>query len=936
MRRLAIVSLVIVLVTVSFVAVVPSNASTNRFPTAHVAAAGSNGMGSKTRPGPAPLAVPPSILLRSVNRSANFNEAINASAVVDILGLGLKPAAPVVGDLGDGRNQTTVGVTNFTSSASDADFPYIAAVLADGVDDAISFSEGFPNNPAVTYAGSESYYLGGNPDLLGYKVDFIRLVITRLQITTSSTLSSASEDYSWEFWGHRIFVAFAPPTDANGTYLVDRRYTNVSVTLESPATAVLEWNGANRTMVAAPGNTAWSLNLTGLANGLYPYRVWATGGSGTFVSETRVLTVGVGIWTIFPVASGSLPSVAIDSRGDLHLCLYGGSNGPMTGLVYGVHTVLGWSFTDLESTTGYTGQGCSIAIDSQGFPHISFLEGPVFNGTLDVAYASYDGSKWTVPAVSYGLFTYTYLALDPVSGLPSIAHSNPKSGGGLYLASFDGTRWSDRAVNTSFNGYAFSLAIGPDRRPQIVYADYRGGVTYARWNGTNWSATLLNGNAYAPSLAVDAGSHPHIAYISANFLRYATFSGTAWTTETVDYGGSATSLVLDAQGRPRIAYGPGWQNDVRYAVLNGTWSIQVVSDHAYGNGVALAVLPTGEAGIFYQASNANQDLVFGTNMNFAGIPPVAAFTASPSVVAGVPAFFNSSSHGPRGWGLASALWNFGDGSVLASLAAQVTHTYMTAGTFTVNLTVTDLWGHSANASAMITVTPPPPLGLVVYDSPNGFRIPVPDGWTRTYNVTQGQNTYELVLQGAVGAQPANMIVASGADSSLQETDAYMSIAVRGILQGVQQQFPDAYLAAPMKTFPVSGHLGATFEIGYTAHPVVQFALIVVSAAHGRFWTALLTGPTASTPLLASTFAAIVAGFVITAPAPIPVWLIAALAGAAIGAVGATVFFVVRQRRRAQHRTQAAVLTCARCGGGLQPADTICPRCGAPIGGGPPP
>ena len=51
-------------------------------------------------------------------------------------------------------------------------------------------------------------------------------------------------------------------------------------------------------------------------------------------------------------------------------------------------------------------------------------------------------------------------------------------------------------------------------------------------------------------------------------------------------------------------------------------------------------------------------------------------------------------------------WNFGDGST--STAANPTHTYASAGTFTARLTVTDALGASSSATVPITTANSPP------------------------------------------------------------------------------------------------------------------------------------------------------------------------------------------------------------------------------------
>jgi PKD repeat protein len=49
------------------------------------------------------------------------------------------------------------------------------------------------------------------------------------------------------------------------------------------------------------------------------------------------------------------------------------------------------------------------------------------------------------------------------------------------------------------------------------------------------------------------------------------------------------------------------------------------------------------------------------------------------------------------------LWNFGDGTA-TSTSSALSHTFPSAGTWTVTLTVTDGWGKAASTTRQVTVT----------------------------------------------------------------------------------------------------------------------------------------------------------------------------------------------------------------------------------------
>ena len=84
-------------------------------------------------------------------------------------------------------------------------------------------------------------------------------------------------------------------------------------------------------------------------------------------------------------------------------------------------------------------------------------------------------------------------------------------------------------------------------------------------------------------------------------------------------------------------------------------------------------------------------------------PPVAAISATPtSGTVPLDVAFDGSGSTDNG-SIASYAWNFGDGDTATT--ATVNHTYVTAGTFTATLIVTDNQGATDSALVSITVDP---------------------------------------------------------------------------------------------------------------------------------------------------------------------------------------------------------------------------------------
>lgn len=94
------------------------------------------------------------------------------------------------------------------------------------------------------------------------------------------------------------------------------------------------------------------------------------------------------------------------------------------------------------------------------------------------------------------------------------------------------------------------------------------------------------------------------------------------------------------------------------------------------------------------------------------LPPVADFTVSTATdYAPVNAYFDAGSSTDEDGAVAGYDWDFGDGTTGSGISAQ--HTYASAGTYQVTLTVTDDWGASDSAVATLVVSRDPNLALHV-------------------------------------------------------------------------------------------------------------------------------------------------------------------------------------------------------------------------------
>jgi PKD repeat protein len=150
---------------------------------------------------------------------------------------------------------------------------------------------------------------------------------------------------------------------------------------------------------------------------------------------------------------------------------------------------------------------------------------------------------------------------------------------------------------------------------------------------------------------------------------------------------AGTNVVTSAQ-----VFNGYWRVDGD--ALNSSWPSAPTSTALAGTIDDVAIYPTAlSAGAIQQHSQ----LGGGTAVNQS---PTASFSSSVSNLA--VSFNGSASSDPDG-SISSYAWNFGDGAT--GTGATSSHTYAAAGTYTVQLTVTDNQSATGSVSHSVTVTP---------------------------------------------------------------------------------------------------------------------------------------------------------------------------------------------------------------------------------------
>lgn len=270
-------------------------------------------------------------------------------------------------------------------------------------------------------------------------------------------------------------------------------------------------------------------------------------------------------------------SLALDDVGQPHIA-YGGDL-----LYHAWYDGALWHTETVDDST-LVGRYTSLALDTNGWPRISYyVEGPPF-WEGQVRFAQFNGADWEIETIDSGGWQGNSLALDSADR-PHLAYFDRTSMELRYARRGTGA-WITETVSHGAVTWYVSLAMDSEDRPHIAYFDFDNSrIAYAHHNGTAWITDTVSSNVGGQgytSLALGPDDLPHISYFDTTGpgLIYAYQNGTSWFTETVDstYAGCFSSIQLDSAGLPRISYfACGPVRDLKYARRDGVgWVVETV------------------------------------------------------------------------------------------------------------------------------------------------------------------------------------------------------------------------------------------------------------------------------------------------------------------------------------------------------------------------
>jgi hypothetical protein len=287
--------------------------------------------------------------------------------------------------------------------------------------------------------------------------------------------------------------------------------------------------------------------------------------------------------------------ITVSASGNLHVCYQGRDVlSQQVVLMYAIHDADQWTTHVVDSG----GSGCSIALDPDGHPYISHIEG---NGELKLV--RYDGAQWTSEDVIAGANPVepTSMAIAP-SGEVHIAFVSATDPPAIYWVQDGSGSWVSSIVD---NGRQIGLVLDRTGAPRIVYKPDKGiSVIYGQFDGLQWTKFSILQHTHMvyadqlsqhPATAIDSKDAVHIAYgYKWDFsgwpgsgwtgeLHYAKYDGITWETSnsiqvSFDVFSFASCIALDSFGFPSVSYNVANSSSaLRFAYfvtpeLNGVWS----------------------------------------------------------------------------------------------------------------------------------------------------------------------------------------------------------------------------------------------------------------------------------------------------------------------------------------------------------------------------
>ena len=258
----------------------------------------------------------------------------------------------------------------------------------------------------------------------------------------------------------------------------------------------------------------------------------------------------------------------------------------------------------------------AIVVDSTGYVHIVHANG----GNYEFKHSIYDGTSWSSTKIKDCEGNYcwdTHMVIDSNDELHAAYSTNNNK---VVYMHFDGTSWSHNQVSTSSQVGPVGIAVDSNNHPHISFVATGsycgGGLRLASYDGSSWSTSVVESGSNIgceSSIVIDENDHTYISYQDRqdSKLKFATDKTGSWdryAPETANpsssmYPGYFTSLAMDKQGQFHIAHFDNKDNDLRYSTgtPNGQWTNTLIDSTGHtGRNPSIALDAAGDPHIVYQ------------------------------------------------------------------------------------------------------------------------------------------------------------------------------------------------------------------------------------------------------------------------------------------------------------------------------------------------
>jgi len=287
---------------------------------------------------------------------------------------------------------------------------------------------------------------------------------------------------------------------------------------------------------------------------------------------------GKGTQLIEEIDSGIMfynPSIVIDNNDEPNICYDEGFGN----LVFAVQKESGWDKTVVDNLGGKTFRA-TLDVDNDRNPHISYTV-----EDIGLKYAERRGTDWTISIIEHGSLVFPSLAIDS-KGFSHISYID-WANSSLKYSSWTGSSWQIETVETFDNDtniWYNRIEIDSEDNPHIVYSykvggpDGDGEIRYANRNNNDWiiETVASSGEIDPSSFCLDSNNRPSIA-LWHGYMKYAFKSHENWEIESVPSvisNNPIDSLAINSKGEPVLCYFDSDNETIKSATRTGDgWQI---------------------------------------------------------------------------------------------------------------------------------------------------------------------------------------------------------------------------------------------------------------------------------------------------------------------------------------------------------------------------